>query len=75
MLVYGQAYGAKRLVLLYPWLSGLGEKGINRSWRVQGTQTPLDIATVDVGEPSSVALTLGEIVRGLNAEAPASQAA
>ena len=76
MLVYGQAYRAKRLVLLYPWLSGLGEKGINRSWRVQGTLTPLDIATVDVGEPSSVALTLGEIVRGLNAEAPAaSQAA
>ena len=76
MLVYGQAYRAKRLVLLYPWLSGLGTKGINRSWRVQGTETPLDIATVDVGEPSSVALTLGEIVRGMNVEAPAaSQAA
>ena len=71
MLVYGQAYRAKRLVLLYPWLSGLGEKGINRSWRVQGTQTHLDIATVDVGEPSSVAVTLSEIVRGMNADAPA----
>lgn len=76
MLVYGQAYRAKRLVLLYPWLPELGRKGINRSWRVQGTQTPLDIATVDVGEPSSVAVTLGEIVRGMNAEVPtASQAA
>ena len=71
MLVYGQAYRAKRLVLLYPWLSELGTKGINRSWRVQGTQTPLDVATVDVGEPSSVAFTLNEILRGMNAEAPA----
>ena len=67
MLVYGQAYGAKRLVLLYPWRSELGEKGIIRSWRVQGTHTPLtplDIATVDVGEPSSVPSTLREILAG-----------
>ena len=62
MLAYGQAYGAQRLVLLYPWRSELGEKGIIRSWRVQGTQTPLDIATVDVGEPSSVPSTLREIL-------------
>ena len=62
MLVYGQAYGAERLVLLYPWRPGLAE-GINRSWQVQGTQTRLDIATVDVGDPSSVACTLREIVR------------
>ena len=38
---------------------------------MQGTQTPLDIATVDVGEPSSVAFTLNETSRGMNAEAPA----
>ena len=63
MLLYGQAYGAERLVLLYPWLPGL-KKGVNRSWRVQGTQRRLDIATVDVGEPASVAGTLREIVRG-----------
>ena len=64
MLVYGQAYGAKRLVLLYPWRCGLEKKPIIRSWRVQRTQTPLDIATVDVGEPSSVPSTLREILRG-----------
>ena len=62
MLVYGQAYDAKRLVLLYPWLPGLA-KGVNKSWRVQGTQTRLDIAAVDVGNPSSVASALREIVR------------
>ena len=62
MLVYGQAYGAERLVLLYPWLPGWA-RGVNRSWRVQGTQARLDIATVDVGEPSSVARALREIVR------------
>ena len=62
MLLYGQAWGAKRLELLYPWRSELREKGIIRSWRVQGTQTPLDIATVDVGEPSSVPSTLREIL-------------
>ena len=62
MLVYGQAYDAKRLVLLYPWLPGLA-KGVNKSWRVQGTQTRLDVAAVDVGNPSGVASALREIVR------------
>ena len=64
MLVYGQAYGAERLVLLYPWLPGL-KKGVNRSWRVQGTQTQLDVATVDVGQPASVACALRGIVRAV----------
>ena len=63
MLVYGQAYGAKRLVLVYPWLRGLERKGVNPCWQVHGTQTRLDIAAVDVGNPSSVACTLREIVR------------
>ena len=58
MLVYGQAYGAERLVLLHPWLPGLA-KGVNRSWRVQSTRT----STVDVGEPSNVSCALREIVR------------
>lgn len=62
ILVYGQAYDAERLVLLYPWRAGL-EKGVVKSWRVQGTQTRLDIATVDVGQPASVACALREIVR------------
>ena len=64
VLVYGQAYGAERLVLLYPWLPGL-KKGVNRSWRVQGTQTRFDVATVDVGQPASVACALREIVRAV----------
>ena len=64
VLVYGQAYGAERLVLLYPWLPGL-KKGINRSWRVQGTQTPFDVAAIDVGQPASVACALREIVRAV----------
>ena len=61
MLAYAQAYGAKRLVLLYPWLDGL-EKGVNRRWRVAGTERHLDVATVDVGEPRSVACALHKIV-------------
>ncbi len=64
VLVYGQAYDAERLVLLYPWRAGL-EKGVVKSWRVQGTQTRLDIATVDVGQPASVACALREIVRAV----------
>lgn len=62
MLNYGQAYDAPRLVLLYPWHSGLTE-GINRKWTVVGTNRRLDVATVDVGEPSGVIGALREIVR------------
>ena len=61
MLAYAQAYKAKRLVLFYPWLDGL-EKGVNKRWRVAGTERRLDIATVDVGEPRSVGCALREIV-------------
>ena len=61
ILVYGQAYDAKRLVLLYPWHSGL-EEGINRRWRVVRANRRLDIATVDVGNPSSVVSALRKIV-------------
>ena len=61
MLVYGQAYDAKRLVLLYPWHSGL-EEGINRRWQVVRANRHLDIATVDVRNPSSVVSALRKIV-------------
>ena len=60
-LAYGQAYKAKRLVLLYPLLEGVG-KGVNRHWRVVGAERPLDIAAVDVGEPRSVTCALRKIV-------------
>ena len=61
MLAYAQAYKAKRLVLLYPWLEGV-EKGVNRHWRVVGAERHLDIATVDVGEPRSVTCALRKII-------------
>ena len=61
MLAYAQAYKAKRLVLLYPWLEGV-EKGVNRHWRVVGAERHLDVAVVDVGEPRSVTCALRKIV-------------
>ena len=62
MLTYGQAYDAERLVLLYPWHDGLKE-GISRRWRVERANRRLDIATVDVGNPSRVVAALRKIVR------------
>ena len=63
ILMYGQAYNAERLVLLYPWRSGL-EKGINRRWQVVvSANRRLDIATVDVGNPLRVVTALRKIVR------------
>lgn len=53
ILNYGQAYNAKRLVLLYQWRRGL-EEGINRRWSVTGAVRHLDIAAVDVRSPSTV---------------------
>ena len=61
MLAYAQAYDAKRLVLLYPWLEGV-EKGAVRRWRVLGTERKLEVAAVDVGEPRSVVCALRKIV-------------
>ena len=61
ILNYGQAYKAKRLVLLYPWRQGL-EEGINRRWTVEGAQRRLDIATIDVGSPSTVDRMLRQLV-------------
>ena len=34
MLAYARAYGAGRLILLYPWHEELGGKGIQRTWIV-----------------------------------------
>ena len=62
MLAYARAYEATRLVLLYPWREGLDRPGILQRWRVAGTSTLFDIASVDVGEPDSVRQTLREIV-------------
>ena len=58
MLAYSRAYGAARLVLLYPWDQEMGEaEGVIRSWTVAGTDGGtdtsccLDVATIDVGRP------------------------
>ena len=78
MLAYARAYGAGRLILLYPWHKALGEreepdrKGrILRTWTVaepgtaaEGSETAcrLDVAVVDVGSPGAVARALRAIV-------------
>ena len=62
MLAYARAYDARRLVLLYPWHRGLAKQGVCKRWRVDGTTTEFDIATVDIGKPESVSDVLGEIM-------------
>ena len=72
MLAYARAYGAGRLILLYPWHKELGEheasdkKGILRTWKVAetglATVCRLDVAVVDVGRPGAVAGALQAIV-------------
>ena len=64
MLAYGRAYEARRLVLLYPWHQALAGAGVLRRWRVPRTETVLEVATVDVGRPETVAATLRGIVGG-----------
>ena len=62
MLAYARAYKARRLVLLYPWHSGMGQPGVCRHWWIAGTETPFDVATVDIGELDSVPGVLRSIV-------------
>ena len=58
MLAYARAYGAARLVLLYPWDHEMREaEGVIRAWTVAAADSRtdfncrLDIATIDVGRP------------------------
>ena len=62
MLAYARAYEARRLMLLYPWHEGLPREPILRRWRVAGTATVLEVATIDVAKPQLVASALREIV-------------
>ena len=62
MLAYARAYRASRLVLLYPWHEELVEVGVCRRWRVAGSSTTFDVATVDVGRPDDTRSTLRGIV-------------
>ncbi len=58
MLVYGQAYGAARVILVYPWHEGVGEQGIHRRWTVTGPGYDFETATVNVGQPAQVPQSL-----------------
>ena len=64
MLAYARAYKAKRLILLYPWHAGLPKPGVIYQWQVARDCITFDIATVNVGDPDSVPLTLRCIVEG-----------
>ena len=62
MLAYARAYGATRVVLVYPWHDELDE-GQSRSWQISGQEDcVLEIATVNVGRPDTVEHTLHGIV-------------
>ncbi len=62
MLAYARAYGARHLVLLYPWHEDLPEAGVCRQWQVPGSSTTFDVATVNIGRPNSMASSLRGIV-------------
>ena len=62
MLAYAHAYKADRVILLYPWHPWLPAPGIYRRWQITETSVAFDIATVDIGQPHSVATTVREII-------------
>ena len=62
MLAYARAYRARHLVLLYPWHEELPKAGVCRHWRVSGSSTTFDVATVDIGRPDDMQSLLREIV-------------
>ena len=69
LLAYARAYGAKRIILLYPWHKDLpAAPGIMAHWWApgpEGERIPFDIATVDVGNPQTVPAALKTIVNCL----------
>lgn len=58
MLVYGQAYGAERVILIYPWHEPLGKEDTHRRWTVTGAGYGFEVATVNVGRPNEVQRSL-----------------
>ena len=84
VLAYGRAYGAARLVLLYPWHREMGvAEGVIRRWMVAdaggraGGECYVHISTIDVGRPDPVrvAETLRAIVGSPGSAQDLSQAA
>ncbi len=63
MAVYGDAYRAERVILVYPWHRGMDRPaGIVRKWTLRGSGRQLDVAAVDVGRPDEVVESLRRIV-------------
>lgn len=62
MLAYAHAYGAHRLILLYPWDSHLSHKGVIQRWTFSGTNRVLEAAAVDVGDPGNASQQLKSII-------------
>ena len=58
MLVYGQAYGAERVILIYPWHRAVGAEGAHRGWTVTEASYGFEVATVNVGQPGEVQRSL-----------------
>ena len=61
MLVYGQAYAAERVILIYPWHETIGAEGIHRRWTVTGAGYAFEVATVNVGRPDEVQRSLSRL--------------
>lgn len=68
MLAYGQAYRAKRVILVYPWHRGIGDEGIHRRWTVTGADYRFETATVNVGRPETVPQRLLGLFHGTATE-------
>ena len=60
MLAYERAYGARRLVLIFPWFKGVAKPGVFKRWHVPETRTAFEILTVDIGTPQCVSSLLQE---------------
>ena len=79
VLAYARAYGAKRLVLLYPWDQEMGEaEGVIRAWTVAAADSRtdfncrLDVATIDVGRPDRI--RVAGVLRAIVGSSDAGQA-
>ena len=62
MLVYGQAYRAARVILIYPWHEAIGAEGTHRRWTVTGGGYGFEVATVNVGRPGEVQQSLRQLI-------------
>ena len=56
MMAYGQLYGCRELVLLYPHHAGLGEDGLKLPYRVSSSEDRLHLRSVDVRLPEAFIL-------------------